>query len=166
MLPGTPAKPMPAPDGVLRVRDEADLLAAIRKRLHELGVTYDVLDRVAGLPDRFASKLLCDPPIRHISPMTLWLILGALGYDIGLIHNPDSLAKVRGLLSKRKLWNRPSTMKAIARRRMSPWLFDSERAKEMGHLGGLARAAKRNAVASISERNRANALKRWRRAKD
>jgi hypothetical protein len=138
MLPGTPAQPMPAPDGVLLVRDEDELLAAIRGRLDELGVTYDVLDRVAGLPDRFSSKLLCRPPARHVSALTLWLVLGAVGYKIALVHDEDALAKVKGLLSKRKIPNRRITEITVARRRMSLWLFTPERGREMAKL----RAAK------------------------
>jgi hypothetical protein len=155
-------QPTTAPAGVVLVHDEADLLAAIRARLDELETTYAGLDAAAGLPDRFASKLLCDPPMRRISSMTLWLILPALGYDIGLIHNADALNRVKGLLSKRKLpHHRPPSMITIARRRVSPWLFNSERARKNGRLGGLARAAKRRANAAISKVRRQGALARW-----
>jgi hypothetical protein len=57
MLPDTMAAPVP-----LLVRNEDDLLAAIRARLIELNITYETLDSVAVLPERYASKLLCDPP--------------------------------------------------------------------------------------------------------
>ena len=72
------------------------------------------------------------------------------------------LAKRRGLLTRRKLWFHPETMQAIARRRLLPWLFDSEKAKEMGHRGGCARAAKLHANAARSEVRRKAAFKRWR----
>jgi hypothetical protein len=124
---------MPAPDSVLAVvRSEADLLAAIRARLDELGTTLAGLDAAAGLPDRFASKLFCG--MRHISPMTLWLILPALGLDVGLIHNPAALAKVRGLLEPRKGVNPHITEVTVARRRMSPWLFNPERGRAMARV--------------------------------
>jgi hypothetical protein len=126
-------QPTIAPDGVLAVvRSENDLLAAIRARLDELGTTLAGLDAAAGLPDRFASKLFCG--MRHISPMTLWLILPALGLDVGLIHNPAALAKVRGLLEPRKGVNPHITEVTMARRRMSPWLFDPERGRKAARV--------------------------------
>jgi hypothetical protein len=143
------------------VQSEAALRAAIRERITELQTTYDAVDLAAGLPERFASKLLCEPPMRGISAMALWLILPALGYDIGLIPNAALLAKVQGLLAKRKSNAHRPTMITIARRRMSPWLFNSERAKKMGRLGGRARAAKLHANASLSEVRRQAAFKRW-----
>ena len=150
------------PNGAVRVASEADLREAIRGRIEELETTYDALDRAAGLTDRFASKLLCEPPMRGISAATLWLILPALGFDVVLVPNADLLAKRRGLLTKRRLWFHPETMQAIARRRLLPWLFDSENAKEMGHRGGCARATKLHARASLSEKKRQAAFKRWR----
>jgi hypothetical protein len=152
----------PMPDGAVLVRSDADLREAIRERIEELQTTYDGLDQAAGLPDRFVSKLLSEPPMRGISASVLWLILPALGYDISLIPNEELLAKRRGLLTKRRLWFHPPTMQAIARRRLLPWLFNSEKAKEMGHLGGCARAAKLHANAARSEVRRKAAFKRWR----
>jgi hypothetical protein len=148
--------------GMVLVQSEAALRAAIRERITELQTTYDAVDQAAGLPDRFASKLLTEPPMRGISASVLWLILPALGYDIGLIHNADALAKRRGLLAPRKhSHHRPATMITIARRRMAPWLWNSESAKKMGRLGGRARAAKLHANAAISEVRRKAASARW-----
>jgi hypothetical protein len=157
----TPAQPT-TPPGVVLVHDETDLRAAIRERINQLETTQAGLDAAAGLPDRFASKLLCEPPMRRMTPAVLWLVLPALGYDVGLVPNAAALAKVRGLLTKRKVWNQPPRVQAIAKPRATPWLFDSERAKQIGRLGGLARAAKLHANAAISEVRRQAAFKRWR----
>jgi hypothetical protein len=160
----TPAQPTTPLNGVQLVHDEHEFLAAIRARLDELGVTYDSLDRAAGLPDRFSSKILCRPPVRHVSALTLWLVLGAVGLDLALIPNPEALARVQKLLVKRKITtHRHTSMITIARRRMSPWLFDSQKAKEMGRLGGLARAAKHHARVAVSEMKRQAACARWRK---
>ena len=57
----------------------------IRARCAELQITYDTLDVVAVLPDGYASKLLCEYPVKHIGALTLWSILGTLGFQIGLV---------------------------------------------------------------------------------
>jgi hypothetical protein len=109
-------------------------LAAIRTRVAELDVSYDTLDRVAGLPDRFASKLLCDPPMRQISQATLWLLMGAIGYKIALLPDAEGLAKVQSRLVKRRGPNPHISMMTLSRRRLSPWLFDPARGREMARV--------------------------------
>jgi hypothetical protein len=124
---------MPAPDGVLRVRDEAEFLNALRLRVDELEITYDTLDAIAGLPARFSSKLMART--RHVSPMVLWLLLGAVGYDLALIHNADALARVKTRLVKRKyVPSKHTTLISVARRRMSPWLFTPERGRDAARV--------------------------------
>jgi hypothetical protein len=123
------------PAGAVLARNENEFLAAIRRRVAELDVSYDTLDRIAGLPDRFASKLLCDPPMRSISQATLWLLMGALGYKLALIPDVEGLAKVQTRLVKRLGSNtRHISTITVGRRRMSPWLFDPERGREMASV--------------------------------
>jgi len=45
----------------------------------ELGITHQTLDEVSRVASGHSSKLLADPPIRGIGPMSLGPILGALG---------------------------------------------------------------------------------------
>jgi hypothetical protein len=122
------------PNGAVLARNEAELLAAIRARVAELDVSYDTLDRIAGLPDRFASKLLCDPPMRQISQATLWLLMGAIGYKIALLPDAEGLAKVQSRLVKRKAPNRHISTMTLARRRNSPWLWNAETGREMASV--------------------------------
>ena len=123
------------PAGALLACNENEFLAAIRARVAELDVSYDTLDRVAGLPDRFVSKLLCDPPMRSISQATLWLLMGALGYKLALIPDVEGLAKVQNRLVKRLGSNtRHISTITVGRRRMSPWLFDPERGRDAARV--------------------------------
>jgi hypothetical protein len=119
------------PAGAVLARNENEFLAAIRARVAALDVSYDTLDRIAGLPDRFASKLLCDPPMRQISQATLWLLMGALGYKLALIEDAEAFAKVQSRLVKRKAPNRRISTMTLARRRNSPWLFNAESGRAM-----------------------------------
>jgi hypothetical protein len=152
----------PLPAGALFARDEDEFLAALRARVTELDISQATLDAIAGLPVGFSGKLLCNPPMRHLSSLTLWLVLGAVGFKLALISDAEGLAKVQNRLVKCKVPNRRTTMITIARRRMSPWLFDGDRARKIGHLGGLARAKKLHANAALSEVRRQAAFKRWR----
>jgi hypothetical protein len=131
VLPDAPTTTPSLPAGAVLTRNETELLAAIRTRVAELDVSYDTLDRIAGLPDRFASKLLCDPPMRQISQATLWLLMGALGYKIALLPDEEGLAKVQSRLVKRRGPNPHISMMTLARRRVVPWLFTPERGREM-----------------------------------
>ena len=58
MPPDTMAAPVTAP---LLVRNEDELLAAIRARLIELNITYDCLDCVALLPNGTRASCSADP---------------------------------------------------------------------------------------------------------
>ena len=146
------AAPVTAP---ILISDEDELLDAIRARLNELQITYDTLDAVALLPERYTSKLLCQPPLKHAGALTLWSILGTLGFDISLVPH-DIPAHIRERLIVRK---RPP--QASGRPPPVKYTLTHQFLKKIGRLG----AAKSHAVASkkrhISEVNRANALKRW-----
>jgi hypothetical protein len=75
------------------VNHAADLRRLIRKRIVELGITYSTVDSVAGLPSRYCSKLLCEPPLRNLTVPTLILLFGALG--LRLASDEATVAKLR-----------------------------------------------------------------------
>src|ERR1700730_13759600 len=85
----------PLPAGALFARDETEFLDALRARVEELDISHLTLDAVAGLPVGFAGKLLCNPPMRHISSLTLWLLLGAVGFKLALIPDAEGLPRGR-----------------------------------------------------------------------
>jgi hypothetical protein len=144
------------PPPVVMVRDEPDLCRVIRERCAELQITYNTLDAAALLPDGYSSKVLAEHPTKHMGALTLWSVLGTLGYRIGLVHDEELLARFRDKLVVRK---RPP--QASGRPPPVKYTLTRQFLKKIGRLG----AAKSHAVASkkrhISEVNRANALKRW-----
>jgi hypothetical protein len=144
---------MPAP---VVINSETELLAAIRARVAELDISYDTLDHIAGLPARFASKLLCDPPNRQISQATLWLLMGAIGLKIELIEDPEAYARVQSRLVKRVGANaRHITPLSLARRRKSPWLFDAVRSQLANKLRNeILSPQRRVAIARKAARHR------------
>ena len=59
--------------GVCRTTD--DLRAILRARFHELGVSFETVDNVAGLPARYTSKVLGLQPTRNFGQISLDALL-------------------------------------------------------------------------------------------
>jgi hypothetical protein len=154
---------MTAPAATLTVRNEAELLAAIRARCNELQITYETLDVVAVLPERYASKLLCDPPIKHMGALTLWNVLGTLGFQISLV--PDEIpAHIREKMIVRK--HPPQSTGSRGRVKFS---FTHRFMRKIARLGGLKSGQVRHAR-SIKKRERSRiartaAIVRWDRSR-
>jgi hypothetical protein len=137
------------------VRDEPDLCRVIRERCAELQITYSTLDVVALLPDGYSSKVLAEHPTKHMGALTLWAVLGTLGYRIGLVHDEELLARFRD-----KLVPREHPPQAQAKRRLTVSLTLAFMRK-IGRKGGKARAAAARKRKRLSDLNRRKALKRW-----
>jgi hypothetical protein len=137
------------------VRDEPDLCRVIRERCAELQITFETLDTVALLPDGYSSKVLCAHPVKRMGALTLWSILGTLGYRIGLVHDEELLSRFRDRLVPRE-----HPPQAQAKRRLSVSLTLAFMSK-IGRKGGKARAAAARKRKRLSDLNRRKALKRW-----
>jgi hypothetical protein len=159
MIPDTMASPVAAP---LIIKNEDQLLAAIRARCAELQITYETLDVVAMLPDGYASKLLCDHPVKHMGALTMWSILGTLGYRIGLVHDEELLARFCDKLVARKCPPQSTGSKGRVK-----FNFTHRFLRKIGRLGGQrsgqVRRARACAKQAVSEMKRRAALARWSR---
>jgi hypothetical protein len=95
----------PDADPVARLYAEATdypaLLTAIRKRVSELNVSLECVDGIAGTPDRYLSKLTCSPPAKYLSAFSMFLVLGALGLRVALIHDPAAMERIQSRLIRR-----------------------------------------------------------------
>jgi hypothetical protein len=76
------------------VREYGELVEALRRRCAELEIPFEVADEVAGLPDRYVSKLLSPTPIRSLGRIS-WNVLAALGLQIIVVEDPDALEKAQ-----------------------------------------------------------------------
>jgi hypothetical protein len=76
------------------VRQYDDLIEALRRRCVELQIPFEVVDEVAGMPDRYVSKLLCPRPLKGIGRIS-WNVLAALGLQVIVVEDPQALAKAR-----------------------------------------------------------------------
>jgi hypothetical protein len=106
MLPGAPGwpGPTPMPDAkpLAIIHGYDDLVAAIRARVAELGVTQATIDDVAGLQSGYAGKLLGPRRIKKLGIVSLGCVLGSLGMKLVAFEDPEALARVRSRLVPRK----------------------------------------------------------------
>jgi hypothetical protein len=91
------------------------LLQAIRARRDALLITHATIDVLSGLPDGYASKLLCDPPMKHCGAVSLGPVLGVLGLRLVVEVDDEALAKIQSRLVKRKRPLRPKRQAAATR---------------------------------------------------
>ena len=109
------------------VRDYSQLIIALKQRMHELGVTMETLDDIAGLPTRYVSKLFAPRAMKTLGKISLGPLIGALGIKLIVAEDAQQLALVRSRLTKRR--SAPPSM--------TPSMGDFFR--RIGALGGHAR---------------------------
>ena len=87
--------------GVVAVaRDHSEMMRAVRERIKQLNITLESLEESAGLPSRYAPKILGTVPIRRVTPHTIHLMLQALGLEIHLVESPELMEKYTNKLAK------------------------------------------------------------------
>jgi hypothetical protein len=79
------------------IRSMEDLLAALRARRDEIGVTHETIDEVAGWPSGYAGKLLSPSPIKNLGWMSLGVALDSMGVALVMVENVEQ----RKLVEKR-----------------------------------------------------------------
>jgi hypothetical protein len=155
------------PRVLARAATYGELTAALRARLVELNINLATLDDVSGLPDRYAQKLLADPPIKSLGLASVGPVLGALGLRLVVEEDLEQFERVRGRLVPRK-YRRPQKAQPM----LAEMLADSKQPatvsisrdflRSIAHLGAAARTKKLSA-----RRRRQIALKaaqaRWRK---
>lgn len=75
-------------------RSAEELHRALRARADHLQIARDTIDEVAGLPRGYAAKLLCDPPVKNLGPVSAFPMIGALGMAVVLIEDPGMMVRV------------------------------------------------------------------------
>jgi hypothetical protein len=91
----------------VEIRSYADLVRALRFRHHELNVSLHTLDQLAGLPLGYCAKILGPGQVKHLGPISLQSLLGALGCRLQLVEDPEAMARIRDRLIPRTFRQRP-----------------------------------------------------------
>lgn len=90
-------------DWIARTRE--DVVAILMERREELDVSLAIIDEIAGMPDRYASKVITLRPKRQLGATALGAILGALGLRIAEVKieiDPEQSERLRRRWEKRR----------------------------------------------------------------
>lgn len=138
------------------------LRKAFRRRIDELGITYETVDHIAGFTTRYTSKLMSPDLPMNMGIISMETMLGVLGLKLLVVEDADALALVASRHLERQ---RPPTRSAL-RPPFERVVLNGIFMSTIGHLGGKKSAEKRRTAVSrkkaLSEQNRRNVLKRWR----
>jgi hypothetical protein len=85
------------------VREYDDLIVAIRARMDELEMTFDILDHRSGVQAGYSAKILGPTPSKCFGPVSLGCILGALGMKMVLLEDAAAAKNRRSKLEKRRV---------------------------------------------------------------
>lgn len=139
-------------------RDYEQLHALLRARVDELGVTYEGVDAVAGLPSRYTAKLLSPVPMKAIGKTSMGPLLGALGLKLIVAVDDETLARIIGRLAKRarKQSNASADMLPLKRKkRRGVWRGDKDWSRIMNSRRALnVPESKRKKIAQTAARAR------------
>ncbi len=109
------------------VREYSDLIAAIRARMDELELTFDILDHRSGVQVGYSAKILGPTPTKSFGPVSLGCILGALRMKLIAIEDEDAAQSRHQKLERRRMpANRPNVR--------IPWLLTPLRARELNRI--------------------------------
>ena len=81
--------------------DYSEMLAAIRNRVHELGIAGTTFDQFAGLPDGYLSKHVGERPVRRIGMVSMGPLFRALGVYCVVVVDPEATARLKDRVQPR-----------------------------------------------------------------
>ena len=87
------------------VMSQAELVALIRERRDELGLTHEGLDSLTGMAGGYTSKLLAPTPIRGLGPMSLTALMSAMAIGVAAVviaEDPAQTERMKARWIKRK----------------------------------------------------------------
>jgi hypothetical protein len=78
------------------------MIAALRARMAELGVTNETIGAIAGLAGGYVGKLLAPSRIKNLGPLSLGLMLQSLGLKLIVVEDAKTSAKMRPRWTQRE----------------------------------------------------------------
>jgi hypothetical protein len=152
--------------GLARIENYVQLVDALRARAAALNLSFEMLDTLSGVADRYSAKVLPPHPqssMRTLGKASLGCILGALGTELLLIENPAAMIKLSDRLARIGRRNlaqvRNGKPSGMTKKRLRASYF-----RALGKRGGRARF---NAMtqAEKSRLGKVGARARWRRTR-
>jgi hypothetical protein len=84
------------------VQDHNQWLAAIRRHIQELDLSFETVCDGSGIQSNYLTKILSDPPPKRASPFTMFLIAQFLGLSTQLVESPQLVEMYSKRWTKRK----------------------------------------------------------------
>jgi len=83
------------------VRSMDDWHRVARERAEQIGLSRESIDALGGLAPGYASKLLCDPPMRIAGPASFFPMNGVLGMSVMLVEDTAAMLRVQNQPQRR-----------------------------------------------------------------
>lgn len=142
------------------VKDYDGMIAALRARMTEIGVTNETMDALTGLQSGYVGKLLGPSQIKRIGPVSMGLLMQGLAIKFVMIEDETLLEEMR------ERWKMREKAKPLAKPLSSNGSISDFKGflRRLGRKGGKARIKRM----SRGERRRIAARggkERWRKAR-
>jgi hypothetical protein len=108
------------------VTDYDGMIAALRERMREIGVTNETIDALTGLQSGYVGKLLAPTRIKNLGPTSFGLMLQSLGLKLIVVEDAENTKKMQPRWVKREKAAPMLAMPSIPR---PQWLFSSRSAR-------------------------------------
>lgn len=131
------------------IRDYDQLINALKARADEIGLSYNLIDELTGLPNGYTGKLFGPSRVKMVGMDSLWLIVEVLAIEVTFA---PSLALAQKMAAR---WERRDELRrrpGIVRKRFSPEL----KAKVMSEIGRIGGGKRKRFRLSLAERKRIN----------
>jgi hypothetical protein len=128
---------MNPPRIIAEVRDEADAQQALRAYAETFGASRDGLDEAAGLTKGYSAKVLADPPVKPLTSLSLFGLLGAMKLMVHIVEDPNPPR--RRSPGKRRVRTYDPKLRWQNARQLR---MASENASKAGKMGAIARMEK------------------------
>lgn len=81
-------------------RDVPGFVAAFKRRIRELGITFETCDHLSGLPSGYTAKIMAG--MKRPGPIAIQALCGALAIGFVAVVDEDQAARVRDRWVARK----------------------------------------------------------------
>ncbi len=148
-----------------------DLIVGLRAAVRERGISYERVDDISGLPDRYTAKLLAPKPIKNMGYTSIGELLGALGKALVLVDDHEQIKRVQGRWIGRQRPLKASlqaSAPSISEEREEMLLYMRKLGSIGGKIGGSKGGKRRAKIMGKRARQRHAthmARMRWRKAK-
>jgi hypothetical protein len=113
-------------------RDADQLVAILRARAAELGLSLTSADDVAGLCRGYTQKILAGT--RFLGRTSVGPVVQTLGVMIAVLEDPDTLQRNTARVERRTKGPELGSVRAIRTQARPAWLFTPSRAKEAAKI--------------------------------